>query len=122
MPRMLGLDHTAIVVPSDRLQEARRFYSDVLGLQEASRPEAELGRPGIWYQLGDVQLHIQCREGDLSERSDRHIAMLVDNVPAVLQHLEANGIEVSGAQTLRGRERLFCRDPFGNRIEFVAES
>ncbi len=115
-----GLDHAAIVVPTERLEEARRFYSDLLGLQEASRPGAELGRPGIWYRLGDAELHIQCRDGAAPDISDHHPALVVDDVPALKERLRADGVEVSDAPTLLGRERFFCRDPFGNRIEFVA--
>ena len=120
MPLVRGLDHTTVVVPTDRLEEARAFYSGVLGLQEAPRPEEELGRPGIWYRLGDAQLHIQCRDGAPPERSDRHLALVVDDVRGLMRHLRASGVEVLEAPTLLERQRCFCRDPFGNRIEFVA--
>jgi catechol 2,3-dioxygenase-like lactoylglutathione lyase family enzyme len=43
----------------------------------------------------------------------------VGDVPALKEHLRANGVEVIDAPTLLGRERFFCRDPFGNRIEFM---
>jgi catechol 2,3-dioxygenase-like lactoylglutathione lyase family enzyme len=115
-----GLDHAAIVVPTERLEEARRFYSGLLGLQEASRPDADLGRPGIWYRLGDTELHIQCRDGAAPDRADHHPALVVDDVAALEAHLRANGIEVAEAPALLGRDRFFCRDPFGNRIEFMA--
>jgi hypothetical protein len=36
-------------------------------------------------------------------------------------HLQANGIEIIEAQPITGRERFFCRDPFGNRIELMSE-
>ena len=120
MPVILGLDHTAIVVPTERLEEARRFYSGLLGLEETPRPDAELGRPGIWYRLGEAQLHIQCRDDAAPDRSDRHPALVVDDLPALERRLRANDVAVDEAPTLLGRKRFFCRDPFGNRIEFVA--
>ena len=119
MPKILTIQHVALTVPTERLDEARRFYSTVLGLEEAPRPEAELGRPGIWYRLGDTELHIQCRDGAQPDRSDYHPALIVDDLGAMKEHLLANDVEVEEAQTLQGRERFFCRDPFGNRIELM---
>ena len=120
MPTIRTIHHVALTVPTERIDEARRFYSDVLGLEEALRPEAELGRPGIWYRLGDTELHIQCRDGVAPDRADHHPALVVDDVAALEAHLRANGVEVAEAPALLGRERFFCRDPFGNRIEFMA--
>lgn len=120
MPKILALQHVALTVPTERLEEARHFYSDVLGLQERDRPAAELGRPGIWYQIGESELHIQCRDGARRERSDRHPALVVDDVTAMKHHLRAAGVELAEAQKLAGRERFFARDPFGNRIEFMS--
>ena len=34
MAKILSIQHVALTVPSARLEEARRFYSDVLGLEE----------------------------------------------------------------------------------------
>lgn len=119
MARILTIQHVALTVPTERLEEARLFYSTVLGLEEANRPDAELGRPGIWYRLGDTELHIQCRDGAPPTRSDYHPALVVDSVPDFKERLLANAVEVEEAPTLLGRERFFCHDPFGNRIEFT---
>ena len=119
MPKIRALHHVALTVPTERLDDARRFYSDVLGLTETLRPEADLGRPGVWYRIGNVELHIQCRDAAPLEQSDRHPALLVDDVAEMKRHLQANGVEIIEAPALLGRERFFCRDPFGNRIEFV---
>ena len=112
--------HVALTVPAGRLEEARAFYSELLGLEEAARPEAELGRPGIWYRLGETELHIQCRDGAIAEPGEYHPGLIVDDVKALRGHLAANGVEIIDAQPLSGRERFFCRDPFGNRIEFLS--
>jgi catechol 2,3-dioxygenase-like lactoylglutathione lyase family enzyme len=118
--RVLTVHHVALTVPTGRLEEARAFYSDVLGLQERERPDAELGRPGIWYQLGETELHIQCRDNAQPDSSDRHPALLVDDVEAMKEHLQSHGIGTEDAPTLLGRQRFFCRDPFGHRIEFMS--
>ena len=45
--------HTAMLV-SD-LKASQHFYSVVLGLREVERP---LNFPGVWYQIGDYQIHL----------------------------------------------------------------
>lgn len=120
MPKIRTIHHVALTVPTERLEEARRFYSDALGLEEAARPDAELGRPGIWYRLGETELHIQCRDGGAPQDADYHPALIVDGVGALKEQLRAGGVEVIDAPTLLGRERFFCRDPFGNRIELMS--
>ena len=113
------LHHAAITVPTERLAEAKRFYGGVLRLTEASRPDAELGRPGAWYTLGETELHIQCRDDAPAADADYHPAFIVGDVQALRASLESQDVEVIDAPTLMGRERFFCRDPFGNRLEFM---
>ncbi len=120
MPNIESLHHVALTVPAERLEEARRFYSGLLGLEEAQRPEAELGRPGIWYRVGDRELHVQARDGYRSGRGEHHPALVVDDVAGLKAHLAANGVEIQEAQPLSDRERFFARDPFGNRLEFMS--
>jgi catechol 2,3-dioxygenase-like lactoylglutathione lyase family enzyme len=121
MAKVIAIQHVALTVPTERIEEARAFYGGLLGLKERERPAAELGRPGIWYQVGALELHIQCRDGAPPDDSDRHPALIVDDVPAMRAHLQSNAVEIIEAQPLTGRERFFCRDPFGNRIEFMSE-
>jgi catechol 2,3-dioxygenase-like lactoylglutathione lyase family enzyme len=121
MPKVLAIQHVALTVPTERIEEARAFYGGLLGLVERERPAAELGRPGIWYQVGELELHIQCRDAAPPDNSDRHPALIVDDVASMRAHLESNGIAIIEAQPLTGRERFFCRDPFGNRIELMSE-
>lgn len=120
MATIQALHHVAMIVPTERLEEARRFYSGVLRLVEAPRPDESLGRPGIWYRLGTGELHIQCRDAAEPDTSDRHPALIVDDVPGLKDHLRANQVDVENAPMLLGRERFFCRDPFGSRIEFMS--
>lgn len=116
-----SLHHVAITVPAERPEEARRFYGELLGLKEAPRPERELGRPGIWYQIGDRELHIQARDGHTGELAEHHPAFVVDDVTALREQLVAASVEIHDAQSLSDRERFFARDPFGNRLEFLSQ-
>ncbi len=120
MATIQTLHHAALTVPTSGLEEARRFYTGLLGLQEAPRPEAELGRPGIWYRLGETELHIQCRDTVPGDPGGYHPALVVDDVRGLRVHLQSNGVEIIEAQPLNDRERFFARDPFGNRIEFLS--
>jgi catechol 2,3-dioxygenase-like lactoylglutathione lyase family enzyme len=121
MAKVLAIQHVALTVPTARLEEARRFYSGLLGLEERPRPEAELGRPGIWYQIGALELHIQARDAGPAPDADHHPALVVDDLAGLRAHLQGSGVEIIDAQPLSDRERFFCRDPFGNRIEFLTE-
>ena len=46
--------HISILV-SD-IQQAEFFYSNILGLSQS--PNRPLKFPGLWYQLGDYQIHL----------------------------------------------------------------
>ncbi|MFW6359339.1 MAG: VOC family protein [Chroococcales cyanobacterium] len=109
--------HTAILV-SD-VANAEHFYSQVLGLPKIDRI---LKYPGIWYQIGDYQLHL-IEDKSLSnslqnpEKWGRnpHIAFAVSNLEKAKQQLEANGY--SFQMSASGRAALFTQDPDGNVIE-----
>jgi catechol 2,3-dioxygenase-like lactoylglutathione lyase family enzyme len=121
MPRVIRLQHAALTVPVERLDEARRFYSDVLGLREVPRPPELHDRPGIWYSFGSTELHIQARENVPYETSDRHPAFVVDDIDAWRERLTQHGVDVSDQPTIYNRRRFDLRDPFGNRIEMTTE-
>jgi catechol 2,3-dioxygenase-like lactoylglutathione lyase family enzyme len=46
--------HTAILVTD--LEKAVNFYENVLGLTRIDRP---LQYDGVWYQVGDYQIHLR---------------------------------------------------------------
>lgn len=55
----IRINHIALLI-SD-LEKGRDFYGRILQLQELKRPDFYI--PGIWYQLGDSQLHLMLLEG-----------------------------------------------------------
>ncbi len=123
MPRILSLHHVQLNVPADRADEARRFYGGLLGFQEMPRPAslAAAGRQGVWYRCGDGEFHVFfAPSGDYSDDgTSRHPAFVVDDVEALRRRLEAAGVAIEEAVPIPGRRRFFCRDPFGNRLEFL---
>ena len=74
------LDHIQICIPTGKENEARRFYTDLLGLKEIPKPESLLANGGLWYQAGDIQLHIGV-ENEVAP-SKRHPAFEITDVPA----------------------------------------
>jgi catechol 2,3-dioxygenase-like lactoylglutathione lyase family enzyme len=109
--------HTAILV-SD-LEKAEYFYSNVLGL---SRIDRTLKYPGIWYQIGDYQLHLIVDPNFQLQRQNPekwgrnpHIAFATDNLEDLKNYLESLGYPLQ--MSASGRAALFVGDPDGNMLE-----
>ena len=121
---ILGLHHVQINVPQARSGEARRFFQDLLGLKEMPRPESlsSAGRDGVWYRCGENEFHVFfAPDGEFEQdRSSRHPAFMVEDLAGLRQRLESGGFELEEAIPINGRERFFCRDPFGHRLEFLS--
>lgn len=113
------LHHVQITVPRDAVEQARDFYCRVLGLPEIEKPDSLLGRGGFWVQLGDQQLHIGVEEGVNRDATKAHIAYETDDLDAWRRRLGAVGIEALESVPIPGFARFECRDPFGNRMEFI---
>ena len=53
-----GIDHVQLAAPPGCEAAARRFFGELLGLQELPKPPALAVRGGLWFQCGAQQLHI----------------------------------------------------------------
>lgn len=111
--------HTAVLV-SD-LERAKYFYGRVLGLTEVGRP---LKYPGVWYQIGDYQLHLivepnlkLIRQNKEKWGRNPHLALEVTNIDRAKRQLEAS--ECPFQISASGRAALFTQDPDGNIIEIT---
>jgi catechol 2,3-dioxygenase-like lactoylglutathione lyase family enzyme len=111
------LDHIMLCIPVGAEKEARDFYSGVLGLPELTDMGYPLPNGAIWFQMGDIQLHIRAEEAH--GLSQRHPAFEINNLEQARAILEQNGVKVSNESKIPDRNRFSFRDPFGNRIEFV---
>lgn len=114
---MIRCLHTGILV-SD-LHKAEKFYGQILGLTKVDRP---LNYPGIWYQIGEYQIHLMVHpELNVSlsntEKWGRnpHIALGTDNLDEIIGRLQSNGHPVQMSQS--GRAACFTKDFDGNVIE-----
>jgi catechol 2,3-dioxygenase-like lactoylglutathione lyase family enzyme len=108
-------DHFQIVVPLERLEEARIFYTDIIGLEPIERPKFK--SKGYWFNIANIQLHLSTEA--VMPRTSRHNAFEVTDIAAARRHLERNGVEFLEEPLIPGRERFSFIDPFGNRIELL---
>lgn len=124
-PRIVGYHHVTHNISKTSVDAARRFYRDVLGLEEIPATGDPNGKRLIWFSLGDRQLHLVIREA-AEASSSRHFAVLVQDFDSMIAHLQRNGVrlderEPGQAWGLRsnGLKYAFCYDPDGNRIELM---
>ncbi|RYU89545.1 glyoxalase [Mucilaginibacter terrigena] len=111
------VDHFHICVPPEKLEEAKEFYTKVLGLELIYRPDHIFSSAGYWFNIGDAQLHIGIEPA--LPRSIRHTALEVVDVAAARRHLEANEVKILEEPVIPGRTRFAFIDPFGNRMELL---
>jgi catechol 2,3-dioxygenase-like lactoylglutathione lyase family enzyme len=122
-PAIRRLQHVSLPFPGtpESLAEGRRFYGGLLGLEEYPRPPVLPG-VGIWYAIGDQELHLFAEPSgvDANPRSRRHPCLQVDDAAALRAHLEAAGVTTRDDDgEIPGRIRFFATDPFGNTLELV---
>ena len=143
--RIVAADHTGFTV-SD-IERSLIFWRDVLGFELSHRAHqtgdlaaqitgvagaeiliAVLKAPGHKIELLEYRA-----PADRQQRNDRkpcdlgaaHIALLVDNLDAVLDRIAASGWKAAGEpQTLTvgpnaGKRVIYVRDPDGTTIEFM---
>ncbi len=111
------LDHIQICIPKGKENDARQFYTNIIGLTEIAKPEALIPNGGLWYQLADIQFHIGTE--DEVNKSKRHPAFEVTNLDDARKHLEKNGVTVKEETQIPDCNRFSFIDPFGNRIELL---
>jgi len=117
----IRLDHVQIAAPPSSEAEARRFFGDLVGMAEIEKPEPLRERGGVWFAVGDRQLHVGV-EPEFAPARKAHPAF---SVPAVeltrlAERLADAGTAVTWDSSLPEQRRFYCQDPWGNRIEFLA--
>ncbi len=113
--KLLRVAHVNLSV--DDLDAASDFYGRVLGLKPALRPDDASTRPGLWFRLGDVEIHLSLEAGADNARSKRHVAFEVADADEARAQLAEMGVAVDSGKQMSGVRRFFVRDPAGNRLE-----
>jgi len=116
---IIGLNHAQITIPKGQEQTARMFYCGLLKLREIEKPESLAGRGGFWLQVGEQALHVGTEDGVDRYSTKAHLAYEVTDISETRQLLQQNGIQILESVQIPGYDRFECRDPFGNRVEFM---
>jgi catechol 2,3-dioxygenase-like lactoylglutathione lyase family enzyme len=122
--KITRINHAAVNI-CGKVDEAREFYTGLLGL-----PEVEIALPGrppipkgavqaFWLELGGVQVHCigAPMKGEAREPVGPHVSWYVADLDEAVAELDGRGIEkrVLG----EGRHRIvWISDPAGNTVEF----
>lgn len=118
---VVGIDHVQLAGPPGCEAAARRFFGELLGLDEIPKPPALAARGGVWFVAGAQELHVGV-EDEFVPAKKSHPALAVE--PAALDDLAARlasaGAPVEWDDELAPRRRLYTADPWGNRIELIA--
>jgi catechol 2,3-dioxygenase-like lactoylglutathione lyase family enzyme len=123
---ILKLEHAALLVQD--VERSRRFYCEVLGLQEIP------SGGNCFLRKGDAEVHLlaapQGRVVELGYRADdladgyiTHVAFEVDDLEEAQQHLKNSNIPIVCGPRPRfdGKEQLYFCDPDGYAIELFAQ-
>jgi catechol 2,3-dioxygenase-like lactoylglutathione lyase family enzyme len=119
---VLAIHHVQLAIPVGREDEARAFYSGLLGLTEIDKPEHLRARGGCWFAVGGgTQLHLGV-EASFHPAAKAHPAFVVQDLVEVWESLRIAGAPVIVDTQLAGFDRFYTADPFGNRLEIMAKS
>ncbi len=105
-------------MPRGQEELARGFYRDLLGLEEKPKPPNLAKRGGAWFRGANVEIHLGV-EQDFRPAKKAHPALLVRGLKELERRCREQGVEVVRDEPLRGYERFYLSDPFGNRIEIL---
>jgi catechol 2,3-dioxygenase-like lactoylglutathione lyase family enzyme len=112
------IHHVQVAIPRGGEDEARRFYADLIGMEEIPKPTALAARGGCWFRLGAAEIHCGV-EAPFSPALKAHPALEVEDLGTIAGRLHRAGVEIRHETMFPGRDRFYCSDPFGNRIEFL---
>jgi glyoxylase I family protein len=114
-----AVNHVGLM--SQRVEESRRFYRDVLGFREVSRPNFNFR--GVWLYNYGLMIHVieneaaVTRDGEIQTRAN-HLALHADDLGAVESLLIEHGVTFKKNEIKdRGIKQIFFQDPDGHHIE-----
>ena len=116
--RVVRVDHVQLALPAGREEDARRFYSGLLGLPETVKPPELAKRGGAWFESGSVKIHLGV-DADFRPARKAHPGLLIEGLSELVRRLREAGYVVSDDEPLPGYYRVYVHDPFGNRLEFL---
>jgi catechol 2,3-dioxygenase-like lactoylglutathione lyase family enzyme len=112
------IHHVQIAAPPGSEATARAYFRDLLGMEEIPKPANLAPRGGVWFEVGDTQLHVGI-EAEFRPAEKAHPAFEVDDLADLKTRLTNAGKSTWADEPFPGRDRFYTRDPFGNRLEFL---
>ena len=105
-------------MPRGGESDARAFFVGVLGMDEIAKPPALAARGGAWFRSGEVEIHLGV-EDDFHPATRAHPGIVVSDLDEVAGRLTGAGQDATWDDLFPGFRRIYARDPFGNRLEFL---
>jgi catechol 2,3-dioxygenase-like lactoylglutathione lyase family enzyme len=116
--KVYAIEHVQLAMPPNGEEAARSFYAGVLGLAEKLKPLRLAARGGVWFELGDLKIHLGV-ESDFRPAKKAHPALLIEGLDELIGRCKETGATVVWDEPLDGFRRAYVNDPFGNRIELM---
>lgn len=116
-----AIDHVQLAMPAGGEDRAREFYGRLLGMTEVAKPAELAKRGGCWFECGAVKIHLGVEDGFRAARK-AHPALRCIDYDGLTGRLRDAGVEVADDESIPGVRRCHVSDPFGNRIELIAEA
>jgi catechol 2,3-dioxygenase-like lactoylglutathione lyase family enzyme len=115
---LIRIDHVQLAAPPGCEPAARDFYGGLLGLREVPKPEPVRARGGVWFVLGDQEVHIGVDQAFTPARK-AHPAFTVagDDLEPLGSRLAEAGMDVRWDDAIPNVRRFYVADPWGNRFE-----
>ncbi len=117
---IVRLDHVQLAMPPGGEEEAEAFYAGLLGLERIPKPEPLAARGGCWFARGELAVHLGVEE-DFRPALKAHPAFVVRDLPALEVAFADAGVEVRPNPDREPGQGAYVDDPFGNRLELIAE-
>jgi len=119
--QLIGLDHVQVAAPAGSEGAARRFYGELLGMPELTKPAALQARGGVWFACGSHQLHVGIADPfEPAAMAHPAIAVQAPDLDRLAKRVAEAGCPVQWDDEIPGTRRFYTADPWGNRIELLA--
>jgi catechol 2,3-dioxygenase-like lactoylglutathione lyase family enzyme len=118
---IVAVNHVGIT--SRRVAESRKFYREVLGFREVSRPNFDF--EGAWLFQSGLMIHI-IRNDQIAEGAStisgrvQHLALTVNDLEKSERLLQEHGVPYLKSEIKdRAIKQIFFHDPDGNTVEIA---
>ena len=116
------LQHVSIPRPPGSEDLTRAFYGDLSGISRDPGAQQYLRRlEVIWFRIRrQTPSFTASAKSRLGDTSIRHFCLVVDDCGRHASEAQCGRLPALRCRSaIPGRPRFFCRDPFGNIIEFT---